>query len=192
MKLIVPFLICCLALAGCESPQKKKLVVKDQPIKLRVMPGPKLEVNEPPTKGCVAASTELKRGCIVANIGDEIDAEFSLQQFNRYHIGAFKVCRGTGKPTEGAECELQGKEPTEFILEFAGMSAIPGTDGLVNFKKLAPGADLAGFKLTNRNRLKQDYFYSVQACPDPDTDSKDGCFWTDPPIQNKGIGQISH
>jgi hypothetical protein len=184
-----------LMVTACASPIKIVEVPKE--IKLRVvMPGPQLIVDEPPTKGCQGVSDVRKKGCIVAAKGEQVSVDFRLLQPG-YHIAKFEVCPGTDKRSDtSVHCNLPGLKRSEFILNFAGKTAIPDQHGIVDFRAIAPGADVEEFNLLDKNTIKANYFYRIQACTDPDDPAvpgypgETGCFWTDPPIQNTGVGTI--
>ena len=185
--------------SACAAPLE--IIEQKKEIKLRVQPGPELVVDEPPTPGCNNPKAELRKGCIIAEAGDQVVADYRLLQQGQYHLSKFEVCPGADKRSNtNVSCSLPFLKRTEFILLFAGQTAIPDDKGIVDFVALAPNTEVHEFTLVVKNTIAADYFYRIQACPDtemmPNTQNSSerddsGCFWTDPPIISKGVGTIT-
>ena len=176
-------------LTGCPGGGKGyEKSQRDQPIRLQVVGSPpRLEVNEPPTPGCNQSNPVFDRGCVIAELNEEVTMEFTLQQGNNYYLRTFQVCSGIDKPASPSDCTLAGPQQSEFEVFVGGVSkGNPDAQGNVMLGDAA--ADVEDFSVVNYNNVALDYFYSVQACPDGSNDESE-CFWTDPPVINKGVGQ---
>jgi hypothetical protein len=188
-----------LLVTACAAPLE--IIEQKKEIKLRVQPGPELVVDEPPTPGCNNPNAEFRKGCIIAEAGEQVVVDYRLLQHGQYRLSKFEVCPGADKRSNtNLPCTLPFLKRTEFILQFAGETAIPDGEGTVDFLKLAEGTEVHDFTLVVKNTITADYFYRIQACPDDDSMGKaqsaaardmDGCFWTDPPIISKGVGTFS-
>jgi hypothetical protein len=189
----------CLVLTACAAPLEIVEVKKE--VKLKVQPGPELVIDEPPTSNCDRGNSEQRKGCIVANTGDQVVVDFRLLQHGQYRLSRFEVCPDADKRSDTNQpCSLSILKRTEFVLFFADTVAIPDEEGIVNFLGLAPDDEVHEFTLVDKNTIEAEYFYRIQACPDDDAPGRSqsmtsrdesGCFWTDPPIINKGVGTFS-
>lgn len=178
-----------LFLAAC-TPNVNQLTLDAKEVKLKIRGNPKrLDIDEPPTKKCTGVSEERQRGCIIAELNQLTERDFRLLQAGQFHLTQFEVCPGQNKRADTSQpCSLDDTGRKEFIISHDLGVAMPDANGLVDLTQFS--ADVEEFTLINKNSVRGDYFYRIQACPDGETSTHPDCIWTDPPVRNKGRGRL--
>lgn len=126
-----------------------------------------------------------KPGCIAVRHNNSGQVRFQLKKSKDWYLTEFKICLGNTKASQ--VCNLEEWQRNQFFAtDRNGTVALyPNISGIVNLTSL-PNTDKE-FYLVNLNVTKQDYFYTIEACPKKNPgDDKSKCVYTDPPIQNGG------
>jgi hypothetical protein len=142
------------------------------------------------SRGCGKFPDEDKyrKGCIVAQRGEMVKVEFMLSGTPGWYFTAFQVCSVGGenpqKPADYADCRLTVEQRADLLVLTSSGIAVPNENGRVDIPSSGPG--LQQFELRDLNWLKGVYFYGVQACTG--TGGGQRCLWTDPGLENNGLG----
>jgi hypothetical protein len=131
-------------------------------------------------KHCMApAPNPDPEGCIHVPETDTATITFKLNASPGWHLTQIKICQ------DGTPCTLTVPQTGDFCFSKVGqacdpgMNYYPGNDGIFELKKL--DSSLQKFELHDRNTVKQDYEYTIEACKDGD------CTTQDPPLENGGL-----
>ena len=171
-------------LASCGSTLTHPLNdnIKRYDVRLQVKGSPKtLEIEERGNTKCDnhPGNPKEKFGCINVAQGDQAVITFDLKT-GSWHMDEMKICKGATKETQ--DCNLSEAERQEFaVMELGGVSRYhPSSSGVIDFGQIP--RRVMDFKLIDLNTIAGDYFYSLKACNNGNTE----CVETDPPIRNGG------
>jgi hypothetical protein len=182
--LIIMFAACLILLSSCVNYDGLDLATgnhKDYTIKLKVNSDEdELDVKTTARGKCKA--TTHREGCIALEHGQTAAIAFKFTQTHGWYFSELIICEGGSKPDDFS-CSLTSDQRDDFVaLDGRGVLKVkPNESGVIDLTKFP--AALKKFTLFDRNKLKQDYFYSVKACR---IGSKTDCVMTDPPIENGG------
>ncbi len=119
-------------------------------------------------------------GCIHIDQDDKGLITFRLKGPPSRTFKTLEICKVLD---DGSKvCDLNIWERMEFAATIDSPGAIalmPSADGRVNLAGLSVPSPQE-FLLIDQNRIKQEYYYRVEACVGSD------CAWADPPLENGG------
>jgi len=151
---------------------------------MQVTGGPELKFNMGGSKVCNININA--KGCIEVPRGDTAEVVYQFNGFPNWRFTEFKICKGTkaDKLAGTWDCNLSLLQRADFEftdpLNAATKPVYPGPTGIVKLVDLS--VSLRNFKLHDENRVPQEYFYQLKACP---MGSDVGCAVSDPPIRNR-------
>ena len=154
---------------------------RDYTIKLKVNSDDnKLDVKTTARGNCKA--TNHRNGCIALEHGQTAAIAFKFTRTHNWYFSELIICEGGDKP-DSYPCGLTPDQRKDFVaLDDRGVLKVkPDEFGVIDLTKFPE--TLKKFTLFDRNKLEQDYFYSIKACR---IGSKTNCVMTDPPIENRG------
>lgn len=134
--------------------------------------------------GQIGNCSHRKNGCIVVPYKETAVIAFKLKASSKWHLTEIKICQGSDKPDNPDSCSLEEWQRSQFgvFLKTGGQKYFPDSKGVINLES-SLGNTVRKFVLFDYNGTKQDYFYTIKACPGT---NKEGCITTDPSIENKG------
>jgi len=183
------FLISTVFLSSCTIPSSVRKAYNFDSSKIFLV------VNESETELVIDSnngkkcSKSGKKGCINAAKGTIAVIDFHLIRSNGWHITEMKICLGEDKPTPANPCALKKADIAQFSAGARGVfyRLDPAGNGEIKLTGLSTG--LSKFNLLDSNSFPEDYFYTITACKDAQSDV---CVSLDPPIENKGGGRNAH
>lgn len=190
--LVAMYMMGCMLLIACDPPSAGDtspgpvtiITIPIATIKVHIVRGEsKLKV----TEGGNCPSTSNKNGCIDVSKGNKAKVTFELTGKANWHFTQFEICNGTEatKKAYASTCSLEEDQRDDFEFTIDDTLYVkPNNLGIVKLSSF--GSNLRAFKLEDKNRVEQDYFYSITVCPPGVTSPNDDCIHTDPPILNKG------
>jgi len=186
LSLILISLISLVFLSSCTIPSSVRKAYNFDSSKIR------LAVNESETELVIVSnngkkcSKSGKKGCINAVENTIAVVDFHLISSNGWHITEMNICLGEDKPTLADPCTLKKADIAQFSAGARGAfyRLYPDGNGKIDLTGLSTG--LSKFNLLDSNSFPEDYFYTITACKDAQSDV---CVSLDPPIENKGKTQ---
>lgn len=152
-------------------------------VKFKVKTNPtRVVVTSPENRKC---SKPQKRGCIVVERLNQANITMRVRGSGGWSFDAIEICPGDAKRANtDLPCAMTPAQIAVFPILYKGASGNTfvgalNSEGVFEFPD---GLALRSFNLIDRNPAPEFFFYRVKLC------NGEGCVWSDPPIENKGIG----
>lgn len=123
------------------------------------------------------------RGCFKVDKKQRGVIHYKFTGKTGWSLQEFKICKGFSKNRVCSPADLPVQEFRIAASKKATQMFGPNDDGSIDLSQLPASSNgSVDFYLFDENTVKQDYYYSISACPT----TTGTCIWTDPPIVNRG------